>query len=138
MLPLNLYARVRSSIPIARETAGAARTRPSLRPPFSRRAGRKDKTSRENTRRDREGVCGDLPSLHALLRVAGGVGGGGSISLLLWQRVCRGTPPTPKSELRSSRPHRFAEGGEWTKHSTLFHARRNGLLRCAHNDDSAV
>jgi hypothetical protein len=44
----------------------------------------------------------------------GGVGGGGSISLLLWQRVCCGTPPppTPKSELRSSRPHRFAGGRE--------------------------
>jgi len=37
MLPLNLYARVRFlPITVARETAGAARTRSSLRPPFLR------------------------------------------------------------------------------------------------------
>jgi hypothetical protein len=32
LLPLNLYARVRFAISFARETAGAARTRLSLRP----------------------------------------------------------------------------------------------------------
>ena len=63
-----------------------------------------------------------LPRSHALLRVAGPrraklaleVGGGGSIGLLLRQRVCRGAPyPQPlSSELRSSRPHRFAGGRE--------------------------
>jgi hypothetical protein len=34
--PLNLYARVRYFYHFAHETAGAARTRLSLRPPFSR------------------------------------------------------------------------------------------------------
>jgi hypothetical protein len=40
MSPLNLYARVRFCLRIfARETAGAARTRSSLRPLISMRAG---------------------------------------------------------------------------------------------------
>jgi hypothetical protein len=40
MLPLNLYARVRFLFAhFARETAGAARTRSSLRPLISMRAG---------------------------------------------------------------------------------------------------
>jgi hypothetical protein len=34
MLPLNLYARVRVFVHVAHETAGAARTRSSLRPLF--------------------------------------------------------------------------------------------------------
>jgi len=34
VFPLNLYARVRLLLPIAHETAGAARTRSSLRPLF--------------------------------------------------------------------------------------------------------
>ena len=37
MFPLNLYARVRFFYAIAHETAGAARTRLSLRPLFPRR-----------------------------------------------------------------------------------------------------
>jgi hypothetical protein len=97
---------------------------------FSKRAGRKDKTSRENTRRDSEVATQRsrsharyLPSLHALLRVAGrgrGVGGY-QLASLVASLPRHPPPPTP--------PHRFA--GEWTKHSTLFPARRNGLLRGA-------
>jgi len=44
VFPLNLYARVRfCCVHLARETAGAARTRSSLRPPFSRRDKRRCK-----------------------------------------------------------------------------------------------
>jgi hypothetical protein len=43
MLPLNLYARVRFSIFFARETAGAACTRLSLRP-LSKRGVKKQQT----------------------------------------------------------------------------------------------
>ena len=52
LLPLNLYARVRSSIPFARETAGAARTRLSLRP-LVRRAGEE----RQNPGELRRGIA---------------------------------------------------------------------------------
>jgi hypothetical protein len=56
MLPLNLYARVRFCfVHLARETAGAARTRSSLRPLFSMRANEDTKLGR-NAPRDREAV----------------------------------------------------------------------------------
>src|SRR6476646_11458392 len=43
----------------------------------------------------------------------GGVGGGGSIRLLLWQRVCGVPPPPPTSRASFARlgPRRFAGGG---------------------------
>src|SRR6476619_1116139 len=55
MLPLNLYARVRFFVHIARETAGAARTRLSLRPLITEGERLPEKLAR-NARRDREGV----------------------------------------------------------------------------------
>jgi hypothetical protein len=56
MLPLNLYARVRFCfVHLARETAGAARTRSSLRPLFSMRANEDAKLGR-NAPRDREAI----------------------------------------------------------------------------------
>jgi len=50
MPPLNLYARVRFSMLLARETAGAARTRLSLRPLFSRRAAEEKQNPGESRR----------------------------------------------------------------------------------------
>ena len=73
MLPLNLYARVRSSIHIAHETAGAARTRSSLRPLFGE-GGRTTANPGRLAPRDREGVFGRRGCLtfelrtHALFR----------------------------------------------------------------------
>jgi hypothetical protein len=63
-----------------------------------------------------------LPSLHAPLRVAGRGRGWGVYQLasLAASLPRHPPPPTPKSELRSSRPHRFAGGGERTKHSALY------------------
>ena len=73
-------------------------------------------------KRDREVVHGGLPSLHAPLRVAGrepapdlirGRGWGVyQLAPLVASLLRHPPPPTPKSELRSSRPHRFAGGGE--------------------------
>jgi hypothetical protein len=64
--------------------------------------------------RDREAMHGDLPSLHAPLRVVGRGRGWGVYQLasLAASLLRHPPPPTPKSELRSSRPHRFAGGGE--------------------------
>jgi hypothetical protein len=51
MLPLNLYARVRFCLlPFARETAGAARTRLSLRPLVLLGGGNRTQTSGEMRR----------------------------------------------------------------------------------------
>src|ERR1700676_5482437 len=71
-------------------------------------------TSRENTRRDREVMHVSSPPTTRPCAWWGGVGGGGSI---IWFPLAASLlrhppPPTPKSELRSSRPHRFAGGGE--------------------------
>jgi hypothetical protein len=55
MLSAALYAHVRTSFPIAHETAGAARTRHSLRPLFFEGDTFKAKLAR-NARREREGV----------------------------------------------------------------------------------
>ena len=56
MLPLNLYARVRVfKCAIAHETAGAARTRSSLRPLFSKGAN-EDAGLGQNMPRERETV----------------------------------------------------------------------------------
>src|ERR1700729_900458 len=64
MLPLNLYARVRISLCInAHETAGAARTRSSLRP-FVLRGGANLQTSGA-VRRENEKVCVAHPSRRA-------------------------------------------------------------------------
>src|SRR6202161_1312217 len=55
-----------------------------------------------------------LPSLHAPLRVAGRgrVWGVVQLAPLPANLPHHPPPPTPKSELRSSRPRRFAGGGE--------------------------
>src|SRR5260221_4041055 len=64
--------------------------------------------------RERGVMRGDLPSLRAPLRVAGRGRGWGVYQLarLAASLLRHPPPPTPKSELRSSRPHRFAGGGE--------------------------
>src|SRR6202051_963074 len=81
-------------LPLHTRLAGASGARHSLRPLF-RGSRTKEQTSRKNTRRDREVMHGDLPSLHAPLRVAGrGRGGGGSHSSF-WGRVVRQPPPPP-------------------------------------------
>src|ERR1019366_9127294 len=53
--------------------------------------------------------CSSLPSLHAPLRVAGRGRGWGGVQHSREQRFLPidPPPPTPKSELRSSRPRRF-------------------------------
>src|ERR1700737_4116184 len=56
--------------PVAHETAGAACTRCSLRPLIGE-GGNLTANLGRNAPRDREVVHGDLPSLHAPLRVAG-------------------------------------------------------------------
>src|SRR5665647_1349582 len=65
-------------------------------------------------RRDREVMHGDLPSLHAPLRVVGRGWGWGVYQFAPPAARLRRHPPPPtsKSELRSSRPRRFAGGGE--------------------------
>src|SRR6202049_2257091 len=98
---------------VAHETAGAACTRCSLRPLIGE-GGNLTANLGRNAPRDREVVHGGLPSLHAPLRVAGGGRGWGFCQLapLAASLLRPPPPPTPKSELRSSRPHRFAGGGE--------------------------
>src|SRR6202161_3953822 len=62
-------------------------------------------------------MSSDLPSLHAPLRVAGRGWGGGVLQQTRRKNESENLPrhpppPTPKSELRSSRPHRSEGGGE--------------------------
>src|SRR5258708_6188768 len=76
----------------------------------------------DGVKRDRGVMHDKLPSLHAPLRVAGseaskarsrGRGWGVyQLASLAASLLRHPPPPTPKSELRSSRPHRFAGGGE--------------------------
>src|SRR5580700_9903824 len=79
----------------AHETAGAARTRHSPRPLISRREsfGHNSGASRRGNAKSCTVIS---PPSTRSCAWRGGVGGGGSISLLLWQRVCGGTPhPRP-------------------------------------------
>src|ERR1700730_2416215 len=98
---------------LAHETAGAACTRCSLRPLIGE-GGNLTANLGRNAPRDREVVHGGLPSLHEPLRVVGRGRGWGVYQLapLAASLLRHPPPPTPKSELRSSRPHRFAGGGE--------------------------
>src|ERR1700688_4392028 len=73
----------------------------------------------ERAWQDSRDTCGEIakvctvrsPPSHAPLRVAGRGRGWGAISLLLWQRVCRGNPPPPPSPLPPPPPAPLGGGG---------------------------
>src|ERR1700692_4123524 len=92
-------------LPLHTRLAGASGARHSLRPLF-RGSRTKEQTSRKNTRRDREVMHGDLPSLHAPLRVAGRGRGWGGYPLASVAAISGAPPPPPPP------PRRFAGGGE--------------------------
>jgi hypothetical protein len=63
MLPLNLYARVRICLcNFARETAGAARTRLSLRPLFAERVKKLTQTSGNSCRENAKSYLTQIES----------------------------------------------------------------------------
>src|SRR5665647_377463 len=77
MLPLDLYARVRISLHIAHETAGAARTRSSLRPLIAEgeeflmaRARRAARTRRHVFRQGEERMRRSNPQRHGQTWIA--------------------------------------------------------------------
>jgi len=67
VFPLNLYARVRFFVQFAHETAGAARTRSSLRPLFSKGGMLMEKLA-PIMRRDREAMFGKRKCRNELIR----------------------------------------------------------------------
>src|ERR1700730_1947396 len=97
---------------VAHETAGAACTRCSLRPLIGE-GGNLTATSGEMRREIAKSCTAVSPPSTRLCPWRGGVGGGGLSACSSGREFAEAPPPpTPKSELRSSRPHRFAGGGE--------------------------